>query len=167
MKRWSRSFFSKFVLQQICLFTFLAMASCTSTNGWSSGERFPVYEGIDFRKGTPYKLLDSHLAGIIITHSPESAGRTRFKRTPANYPSGVKFVYWDGRYRNCSYNVSGELVVDNSLPTALLFCAKRDRLRLGDPVWLLVDFRWGSDPEFRHHKDPRPQSNAPQSNVYN
>lgn len=129
--------------------------SCTTVNGWSSWERFPKYKAIDFTRKTPYKLADPQLAGIIITQTGESAGNTNYLRTQAKHPAAVKFVYWDGRYRNCSYSRSGELETPNSLPTASLFCAKTDRLLPGSNVWRYVDFRWGADPEFQNHKDPR------------
>ncbi len=142
-------------LAKLALISSAFTSSCSTVNGWSSWERFPKYEGIDFTRKIPYKLSDPQLAGIIITQTGESAGKTNYLRTPSEHPAMVTFVYWSGLRRNCSYSRSGELIANNSLPPASLFCAKTDQLLPGNNVWRYVDYRWGSDPEFLHHKDPR------------
>jgi hypothetical protein len=86
---------------------------------------------------------DPDLAGVIVLQNhtePDEPWRSK-----TMHPAVVMYVFWNGRVLQYQYSRHGKLEgrVDWKLD-------KTDY-----DWWSEVDYSYGSDPEFRRHKDPR------------
>ena len=98
---------------------------------------------------------DPQLAGIEIDQEPREGDvyndRSRYD---SRHPYQIDYYFWDGRSRSMSYTPYGDIQDDQWEP----------RIKAGSPFWDDVDFSYGSDPQFKKHKDPRNKSSGSQSN---
>ena len=62
------------------------------------------------------------------------------------HPCNIWYFFWNGRVRQIQYLPDGKVWDDFYWP---------QRLKPGDPFWKGVDFAFGSDPQFKKHRDPR------------
>jgi hypothetical protein len=91
---------------------------------------------------------DPELAAIEIDQKPREGNvyedRSRYDH---RHPAEVNYFFWDGRNRWISYEPYGDVLNDEWA----------QRMKPGDPYWddVYVDFNYGSDPQFKKHKDPR------------
>jgi len=92
---------------------------------------------------------DPQLAGVTVQQFGECPyDQWRFE---SKHPCGVFYFFWDGRVVQRQYEPDGTLVSDGNW---------KNRVNPGDAWWQNVDFTHGSDPEFKHHADPRPKKEA-------
>lgn len=88
---------------------------------------------------------DANLAGIEVMQYPEVATGEAYESYRNKHPAHVTYCFWDGSMICYQFTPDGE-VIDMSDPG----------FRLSSPNdWCSVDFRFGSDPNFRTHRDPR------------
>jgi hypothetical protein len=92
---------------------------------------------------------DERLAGVVVQQYPETAGmEVDYQGSQGKHPAGVTFVFWDGRSRKLTYDPTGSVLDDYWLPEDMRYVP-------GSLAWKWVDFRFGSDPKFKSHRDPR------------
>jgi|GEM_PF-3022721 len=90
---------------------------------------------------------DPNLAGVCVQQFGECPYDQHLHE--GKHPCGIYFYFWDGRVRQRGYEPDGTLREDFWWPAAM-------RLKLHDSAsWKNVDFSHGSDPNFKHHADPR------------
>jgi hypothetical protein len=87
---------------------------------------------------------DPALAGIYLIQYPE--GAVSFKDYEYKHPGLIEYFFWDGRVRQIGYRPDGSVNDDFWWP---------EKIKPGDGRWEQADFSYGSDPEFKRHKDPR------------
>jgi len=81
---------------------------------------------------------DQSLAGVSMRFEKD--------RTTETYPYMVLYVFWDGSVRQVEHERGGEQISDFYWD---------DKVESESALWYVVDYRKGSDPEFKYHDDPR------------
>jgi hypothetical protein len=87
---------------------------------------------------------DRALAGVFVLQYPE--GADSWKDYEYKHPGLIEYFFWDGRVRQIVYRPDGSVHDDFWWPY---------KIKPGDGWWGGLDFSYGSDPEFKRHKDPR------------
>jgi hypothetical protein len=81
---------------------------------------------------------DKNLAGVSMRFEKD--------RTNETFPYMVLYVFWDGTVRQVEHERNGEQVNDFYWP---------NKVEPKSTLWAVIDYRKGSDPEFKYHDDPR------------
>ncbi|MGC4013361.1 MAG: hypothetical protein QM755_02420 [Luteolibacter sp.] len=100
----------------------------------------------------PYKG-DVNLAGLEIYQKPygDNAVEDYSDYLGDHHPGTINYHFWDGRIRSVNYSKDGKVLSE-------YWDAHATGTREGHGTyqsWEMVDFRLGSDPEFKKHRDPR------------
>lgn len=133
-----------FAMKIFLLSIALVLTGCASA---PKGENLTKkdYEELDNAIGpweNPYKG-DPKLAGVEIQQYPEGIGPK--KRYEHKHPASIWYIFWNGNVKSVQYDPDGTVMVSSLW--------KRSYKTPAD--WYRVDFTYGSDPEFKRHKDPR------------
>lgn len=114
----------------------LVLCGCSVSGGMGSKKNEALWDNA--YKGDP------KLAGVVVSQFPEGLGKK--DRYEGRHPSCIWYVFWNGDVKSVQYTPSGEIEVASMWKG---YCRK------GDSLWKEVDFRYGSDPGFVKHMDPR------------
>lgn len=115
------------------IFASIMVIGCTATSKTPRSEAAyticPTYPGwVNLHGGDP------DLAGISFIGDGDAEAYV------GKHPSGVMYVFWDGRVRQTSHKPDGSLQGDFWHRVA---------------HWNRLDYSFGSDPNFERHDDPR------------
>jgi len=122
------------------LYATLATASLLIFQGCKSTE-YDKYRTPD--EWTPSSWVNLHsndesLSGVSMRFEKD--------RVHESFPYMVLYVFWDGSVRQIEHERSGKQINDFYWP---------DKIDPTSTLWAVIDYRKGSDPEFKRHDDPR------------
>lgn len=125
--------------------TFL-VGHCFSQDALHQGNGITAGKWINIYVGNP------NLAGVLVTQYP--ADQKEKHLFDGKHPFVLSFVMWDGSINETYYDPEGRVVSAG-------WWRLKD-MKSYDPqiLWRNVDFSLGSDPKFKHHKDPRKNSSV-------
>jgi len=96
----------------------------------------------------PWKNIYSgspNLAGVMVNQFAEGL-HVDFSTYIGKHPVSIYYVFWNGDTRMIFFKQDGSVIED--LPG-------KGEMKPDDWRWSIVDYSYGSDPTFKHHKDPR------------
>lgn len=93
----------------------------------------------------------TELAGIHVQQLPDGPDESSYK---GKHPAMILFVLWDGRVNQLGYTPSGE-VHEN------FWWNLRTKTQDFSYLWDQLEYKYGTDPEFKNHKDPRRVKKTP------
>lgn len=128
-------------LSLVIILAFAIAGTSFSRDALDEGNNVTKGGWVNIHAGNP------ELAGVMILQSPiESHKGISYS---GKHPFLVSFVMWDGRVNETYYKPDGQII------SAGWWTLKDSKALDPQQLWHSVDFSYGSDPNFKKHKDPR------------
>jgi hypothetical protein len=119
----------------------LAVGVCHASDAIDYGNGVVDGKWVNIYVGNP------NLAGVRIRQNPiEPHAGISYK---GKHPFGISFVMWDSTVNETYYMPDGRVI------SAGWWSLKKTKGLDPKYFWNDVDFRYGSDPSFKKHRDPR------------
>jgi hypothetical protein len=123
----------------------LAMGVCHASDAIDHGHGMVDGKWVNIYVGNP------NLAGVRILQSPAEHHHAGVSYK-GKHPFLIAFVMWDGTVNETYYAPDGRMI------SAGWWSLKNANALDPKSFWSDVDFRYGSDPSFTSHRDPRRSS---------